>query len=202
MSEFDALNEQIRNCTRCRLSESRTHAVPGAGAHNARIVFIGEAPGFHEDQQGLPFVGAAGKFLNDLLASINMSRDDVYITNIVKCRPPDNRDPQSDEMEACRPYLDRQIELIEPQMIVTLGRFSMQLAYSGVTITQVHGRPKRIDDLLYVPMFHPAAALHQPRYRTLIEQDFGKLPELLSNMQGIPSSDDGGSLPPEQLSLF
>jgi DNA polymerase len=201
MSELETLDAQIRQCTLCRLSRARTHAVPGAGPANARIMFIGEAPGFHEDQQALPFVGAAGRFLEGLLASINLTREQVFITNVVKCRPPDNRDPQPDEIEACRSYLDGQIAAIAPKVIVTLGRFSMQLAYSGVSISRVHGQPKRIGEIVYVPMFHPAAALHQPRYRSLIEQDFDRLPELLSGLQDI-ASDEQRAAPPEQLSLF
>ncbi len=201
MSELETLHARIRQCTLCRLSRTRTHAVPGAGPANARIMFIGEAPGFHEDQQALPFVGAAGRFLEDLLATINLTREQVFITNVVKCRPPDNRDPQPDEITACRAYLDGQIAQIAPRVIVTLGRFSMQLAYSGVSISRVHGQPKRIGDVVYMPMFHPAAALHQPRYRSLIEQDFLKIPELLSGIQDI-TADDQHAAPPEQLSLF
>ncbi len=201
MSELKALHEQIRVCPLCRLSESRNHAVPGDGSPNAAIMLVGEAPGFHENEQGLPFVGAAGRFLEQLLASINLSRDQVFITNIVKCRPPDNRDPQKDEIEACSGYLERQIELVAPKLIVTLGRFSMQLAYTGVTISKVHGQPKRVGDVVYVPMFHPAAALHQARYRSLIEQDFAKIPEILSGLQSA-GNGSGGETPPEQLSLF
>jgi len=199
--ELTALAEEIRRCSLCRLSQNRTQAVPGSGPADARIMFVGEAPGYHEDQQGLPFVGAAGQFLDSLLASINLRRAEVYITNVVKCRPPNNRDPQADEISACRPYLDRQIELISPRVIVTLGRFSMQMAFSGVTISRVHGKPKRVGDVVYVPMFHPAAALHQPRYRSLIEQDFRRLPEILAQASSIEPADDEGQSP-EQLSLF
>ena len=164
-------------------------------------MFIGEAPGFHEDQQGLPFVGAAGKFLDQLLTSINLSRQDVYIANVIKCRPPNNRDPLPAERTACRPYLDKQIELIKPKMIVTLGRFSMQLAFSGVTISQIHGKPKKVGDFVYFPMFHPAAALHQPRFRVLIEQDMLKIPQILANIQSIEAEAEIPP-PPEQLTLF
>lgn len=201
MSELQTLAEQIRSCPLCALSRTRTLAVPGDGPEDARIMFVGEAPGYHEDQQGLPFVGAAGQFLESLLGSIGMRRSDVYITNIVKCRPPNNREPQPEEIAACRPYLDRQIELIHPRMIVTLGRFSMQIAFSGVTITRVHGKPKRIGDIVYVPMFHPAAALHQPRYRASIEEDFRRLPEILAEATSLEAEEDAGP-PPEQLSLF
>jgi DNA polymerase len=163
-------------------------------------MFIGEAPGYHEDQQGRPFVGAAGQFLETLLASINLTRQDVYIANVIKCRPPNNRDPQPDEIEACRPYLSQQIALIKPKIIVTLGRFSMQLAFAGVTISRIHGTPKKIGDIVYFPMFHPAAALHQPRYRSFIEQDMLKIPEILADLQSIEAEDDSPA--PQQLSLF
>jgi DNA polymerase len=201
MSELEELNQQIRQCQLCRLAKARTLAVPGEGPEDARLVFIGEAPGFHEDQQGRPFVGASGNFLEQLLATINLRREDVYICNIIKCRPPSNRDPQPDEIAACRPYLDRQLEIIKPKMVVTLGRFSMQLAFTGVTISRIHGQPKRIGDIVYMPMFHPAAALHQPKYRSLIEQDFLKLPEILSDIESV-EAEENASKPPEQLSLF
>ena len=201
MSELEELNEQIRQCQRCRLSKARTLAVPGEGPEDAAIVLIGEAPGFHEDQQGRPFVGASGNFLEQLLASINLSRRDVYICNVIKCRPPSNREPQPDEIAACRPYLDRQLELIEPKLIITLGRFSMRLAFSGVTISRIHGKPKKVGDTVYLPMFHPAAALHQPKYRSLIEKDFAKIPQILADIQSIQSGKSSPK-PPEQLSLF
>jgi uracil-DNA glycosylase family 4 len=201
VSELDGLGEQIRECLKCRLARGRTSAVPGEGPQNADIMFIGEAPGFHEDQQGRPFVGAAGQFLEELLASINLTRRDVYITNVLKCRPPNNRDPQPDELAACRPYLDAQIELIKPKIVVTLGRFSMQLAFTGVTISRIHGMPKKMDGIVYFPLFHPAAALHQPRYRSFIEQDMLKLPNLLADLQSVEAQDSGPDAP-EQLSLF
>jgi len=201
MSDLIALGDEIRACNRCRLAQGRTLAVPGAGSEHADIMFIGEAPGFHEDQQGVPFVGAAGRFLNQLLASINLTRDDVFIANVIKCRPPNNRDPQPDEVAACRPFLDRQIGLIQPKMIVTLGRFSMQLAYTGVTISRIHGTPKRFGDIVYYPLFHPAAALHQPRYRSMIEQDFLNIPQVLSEIQSVETIEEPPP-PPEQLSLF
>jgi len=199
VSELELLYEQIRQCHSCRLSQGRTLAVPGEGPEDAEIMFVGEAPGFHEDRQGRPFVGAAGRFLDQLLASINLSRRGVYICNVIKCRPPDNREPQSDELAACRPYLDGQIQLIKPKLIVTLGRFSMQLAFSGARISRVHGIPKKVGDLVYFPMFHPAAALHQPRYRASIEQDMLKIPQVLANLQSVES---GETEPPQQLSLF
>ena len=204
MAELNTLEEvraQIRGCQLCGLASGRTLAVAGAGPENADLMFIGEAPGFHEDQQGLPFVGASGKFLEKLLASINLSRSDVYIANVIKCRPPDNREPQPDELTACRPYLDRQIALIKPKMIVTLGRFSMQLAFSGVTISRVHGKPKKVGDVVYYPMFHPAAALHQARFRSLIERDMLRIPEILADLRSVEAQADAPP-PPQQLSLF
>ncbi len=176
-------------------------AVPGEGPADADIMLIGEGPGFHEDQQGRPFVGAAGHLLDELLASINMTRKDVYITNVIKHRPPNNRDPMPDELGACRFWLDQQIERIKPKLIVTLGRFSMQLAFSGVSISRIHGTPKKIGDIVYFPMFHPAAALHQPRYRTLVEQDMLKIPQILADLIDIdPGGDDPAQ--PQQLSLL
>jgi len=201
MEELQTLEQQIKQCQRCRLAKTRTTAVPGSGPADADIMLVGEAPGFHEDQQGVPFVGAAGKFLDQLLAKINLSRTDVYIANVIKCRPPNNRDPQPDEIAACEGYLQQQIALIKPKIIVTLGRFSMRLAFSGVTISRIHGTPKKVGDVVYFPMFHPAAALHQPRYRSLIEQDILKLPELLATIQTIESEQEPPA-PPEQLSLF
>jgi len=200
VTELQQLDEEIRQCERCRLGVLRTQAVPGEGPDHADIMFIGEAPGYHEDQQGRPFVGAAGNYLSELLASIGLSREDVYITNVVKCRPPDNRDPQPDEIEACEGFLERQIELIKPKIIVTLGRFSMRLAFTGTTISRVHGTPKRMGDIVYFPMFHPAAGLHQPRYKSFIEQDIKKLPAILSDINAL--ADEAEPEPPEQLSLF
>jgi len=201
MSELSQLNQQIRQCQKCRLGAARTLAVPGEGPENAKIVFVGEAPGFHEDQQGRPFVGAAGQFLDQLLASINIARREVYICNVIKCRPPANREPQPDELQACRPYLDQQLALLKPKLVITLGRYSMELAFSGVSITRVHGIPKRVGDLVFFPMFHPAAALHQPKYRSLIEQDMLKIPAILADLQAVDASQEQAK-PAQQLSLF
>ncbi len=173
------LAEQISNCPKCALAKTRTNAVPGSGNPNADIVFIGEGPGFHEDQQGLPFIGAAGKFLDELLASINLRREDVFICNVIKCRAPNNRDPLPDEIDACAPWLAQQLEMLKPRMIVTLGRFSMGRYFPGATIGRIHGQAKRIDGVLVVPMYHPAAALHQASLRQTIMEDFQKLPGLL-----------------------
>jgi DNA polymerase len=174
-----ALGEQIAICPRCELAQTRTHAVPGEGNPNADIVFIGEGPGFHEDQQARPFVGPAGKFLDELLASIGLQRRDVYICNVIKCRPPGNRDPLPTEIAACKPWLEEQLNVIQPRVIVTLGRFSMARYFPGQSISRIHGQPKRIGDVTVVPMYHPAAALHQASLRRTIEADFRKLPELV-----------------------
>ncbi len=173
------ISELVSGCQKCALSEGRNMAVPGEGNPNADIVFIGEGPGFHEDKQGRPFVGQAGKFLDELLASIDLRRQDVYICNVVKCRPPSNRDPQPGEIEACSPWLQQQLGIIKPKMIVTLGRFSMSRYFPGQAIGRIHGQTKEVDGVVIVPMYHPAAALHQASLRRVIEQDFQKLPEVL-----------------------
>ena len=180
MSELTDLYDLIARCPCSDLCKTRTMPVPGEGPEDAEIMFIGEAPGFNEDRTGRPFVGAAGQFLNKLLAFAGLQRSNVYITNVVKCRPPNNRDPLPEEIAACRPYLDGQIELIKPKVIVTLGRYSMSRWFPGESISRIHGQPKVVGDLTIVPMFHPAAALHQERYRSLIEADFQKLPDILA----------------------
>lgn len=180
MSELTDLYEIIERCPCSDLCQTRTRAVPGEGPEDAQVMFIGEAPGFNEDKTGRPFVGAAGQFLNKLLAAAGLERSSVYITNVVKCRPPNNRDPLPAEIEACRTYLDRQIEIIRPRVIVTLGRYSMSRWFPGESISRIHGQPRVVDGVTIVPMFHPAAALHQERYRALIEADFRKLPAILA----------------------
>lgn len=195
-----ALDAEVRQCTDCHLHQGRTHAVPGDGPIDARIMFIGEAPGFHEDQQGVPFVGAAGQFLNELLEEVGIDRGTVYITNVIKCRPPGNRDPKIEEVEACQSYLDRQIELIDPEIVVTLGRHSMARAFPDEKISAVHGQARKVGDQIYLPMYHPAAALHQPSLRSTVEADFEVLRDLLDgNIDPEPYTP-----PPdvEQLSLF
>lgn len=172
--------KQISACTDCGLSRGRTNAVPGEGNADADIMFIGEGPGFYEDQQARPFVGASGKFLDELLRSVGLDRKTVFIGNVVKCRPPNNRDPQPDEIAACKKYLDAQIETIAPRVIVTLGRHSMQRYFPGESISRVHGQPRRKDGTIIVPMYHPAAALHQASLRAVIEADFRRLPEFLA----------------------
>jgi uracil-DNA glycosylase family 4 len=200
MSELEALHEQIRVCTRCQLHAGRTNAVPGEGPEQADIIFIGEGPGFHEDKQGRPFVGAAGQFLEELLASIGLKREDVFITNVIKCRPPANRDPESGEIEACREFLDRQIELIQPKMVVTLGRFSMARYFPNAKISKIHGQPKKMDGVIYYPMYHPAAALHQPSLRRTVQEDMKRVPQLLAKMDQLAEEEPPQQV--EQLSLF
>jgi uracil-DNA glycosylase family 4 len=200
VSALSKLYEEIIVCQRCDLAQGRTKAVPGEGPEDADIMFIGEAPGFHEDRQGRPFVGAAGRFLEELLASINLSREEVYICNVIKCRPPGNRDPLVSEIETCQPFLDRQIELVKPRLIVTLGRFSMARYFPNATISRVHGQPKRVGEVIYYPMFHPAAALHQPRYRQDIEQDMLKIPQILAEAGQV--EEERPEQNARQLSLF
>lgn len=201
MSGLAELIAEVAVCQRCPLGGARKNAVPGEGPESADILFIGEAPGFHEDRQGRPFVGAAGHFLDELLASIGLRREDVYICNVLKCRPPNNRDPKPEETEACRPFLDRQIELVAPKMIVTLGRFSMARWFPAALISRIHGQPKKIGKVLYYPMYHPAAALHQSRYRSDIEQDMLRIPQLLAGATGF-IEEGPDQEPAEQLSLF
>ena len=197
-----ALAGQIAVCPKCELSKTRTHAVPGEGNPNADIVFIGEGPGFYEDQQARPFVGPAGKFLDELLASIGLKRQDVFICNVLKCRPPGNRDPLPTEMAACKPWLDEQLEAIRPRMIVTLGRFSLGLYFPGQSISRIHGQPKREGTVTIVPMYHPAAALHQGSLRRTIEQDFKKLPAILQEMLKQEPEPESRKPEPVQMQLL
>jgi DNA polymerase len=197
---------ETQACTLCPLHKSAQRAVPGEGPPGAAILFIGEAPGAQEDRQGRPFVGPAGQLLGELLARIGLRREDVFIANMVKHRPPGNRDPEPDEIAACKGYLDRQIELVNPRVIVTLGRFAMERFMPGGKISQVHGKPKVIGGRTFVPILHPAAALHNSSWRPLLEGDFDALGQLLA---GLAPEADGGAAspdevagPPEQLSLF
>ncbi len=201
--ELAQVANEVSACILCRLHSSRKKAVPGEGPADADILFIGEGPGFHENEQGRPFVGAAGRFLEELLASIELRREQVFICNVVKCRPPGNRDPMPDEIETCRPYLDRQIAAINPAVIVTLGRFSMARYFGTAKISSVHGQARTIDGRLVVAMFHPAAALHQPGLKQSIEEDFRKLPGMIAQARKRSAAD---SPPPpadaKQLSMF
>ncbi len=208
MSPEDILKQvaaEAAVCIKCDLQYSRKLAVPGEGPANVQIMFIGEGPGFHENEQGRPFVGAAGHFLDELLAAINLQRKDVFITNVVKCRPPGNRDPKIEEIEACSDYLERQMQAINPKVIVTLGRHSMSRFLPNAKISEVHGQAMKVRGRTIVPMYHPAAALHQASLRQVIEADFKKLPEWIAKADNVkevsvevsPAHED-----PEQLTLF
>jgi uracil-DNA glycosylase family 4 len=200
--ELAQIAKEVSGCTSCSLHSSRKKAVPGEGPADSSLLFIGEGPGFHENEQGRPFVGAAGKFLEELLASIQLSREQVFICNVVKCRPPGNRDPQPDEIKACCAYLDRQIAAIQPKVIVTLGRFSMARYFGASKISSVHGQARHIDGRLVVAMFHPAAALHQPGLRQSIEDDFHKLPGLIEQARKQAPSGSAPAPDTTQLSMF
>jgi uracil-DNA glycosylase family 4 len=182
--QLASYEQAVSACTRCRLAEGRTQVVFGFGNPDAELMFVGEAPGFHEDQQGVPFVGQAGKLLEKLLAGIGLERGDVYIANVIKCRPPGNRDPQPDEIEACESHLFRQIELIQPQLVATLGNFATKLLTGKpLGITRVHGQEQWTtlggNRVLLYPIYHPAAALYTPRMLEVLEEDFARIPELL-----------------------
>ena len=199
---LDEIAAQVRDCTRCELYRSRTNGVPGNGNPQAEIMFIGEAPGWHEDKQGLPFVGAAGQFLNEMLASIGLTRDEVFVTNIVKSRPPGNRDPLPDEIAACSHYLDAQIAAIQPKVIVTLGRFSMSRWFPGERISRIHGQARRFGSFVVVPMYHPAAALHQASLRETVEADMAKLPRIIDEARQNSAAGEETTPPIVQTRLF
>ena len=194
---FAGLYSEIADCPRCPLARTRTRTVPGSGPADAAIMFVGEGPGAREDERGLPFVGPAGRFLDELLAGIGLSRELVYITNVVKCRPPGNRDPEPQEIEACSSYLDEQVRIVDPQVIVTLGRFSMQRWFPGASIGRVHGQPQRLGERWVVPMYHPAAALHRGELRAVIQADFERLPALLDRLRGASDAGSTASAPAE-----
>jgi uracil-DNA glycosylase len=208
--DLAAFAESVAGCTRCRLAQGRTQVVFGSGNPRAELMFVGEAPGFHEDKQGLPFVGQAGKLLDRLLAGIGMQRGDVYIANTLMCRPPGNRDPQQDEIEACESHLFRQVELIEPTIVATLGNFATKLL-SGrpLGITRVHGQEQRTTlggrEVVLYPLYHPAAALYTPAMLKVLESDFARIPELLGRAL-VPEPElalvAGPTPPAQQLGLF
>ena len=212
---LDALRTEASACTRCRLHEGRTQVVFGNGHPDADLMFVGEAPGFHEDQQGIPFVGQAGKLLDRLLEGIGLTRADVYVANVLKCRPPGNRDPMPDEIEQCEPYLFRQIELIRPKVVATLGNFATKLLSGKPTgITRVHGIEQETtiggSRVLLYPIYHPAAALYTPAMLKVLEEDFARIPALMEREVGVPVSLSAAVAEPEpeqepvavQLGLF
>ena len=198
MSALNELYKEIAVCQQCDLSKYRTKVVPGEGPDNAEIMFIGEAPGWHEDQQGRPFVGPAGQFLDQLLASINLKRHQVYIANVIKCRPTGNRDPSPVEIQSCRKWLDSQVEMIRPKIIVTLGRYSMAMFFPGKSISKIHGTSQKRDGVICYAMYHPAAALHQQSLRQVIETDMLKIPSLLAEAKNITEAESQ----PQQLKMF
>ena len=205
--------EDTAGCTRCALAQGRTQVVFGSGSPDADLMFVGEAPGFHEDQQGIPFVGQAGKLLDKLLGGIGMTRADVFVANVLKCRPPGNRDPLPEEIAACEPHLVRQIELIEPRLVATLGNFATKLL-SGkpAGITKVHGYEQEVTlgsrTVLLYPIFHPAAALYTPSMLKVLEQDFARIPEILDRAvdEPAPATEAVAAVEPDpesvQLGLF
>jgi len=198
MSALSEINQAIEHCQDCELAKRRTRVVPGEGPENAQILFIGEAPGWHEDQQGRPFVGPAGQFLEQLLTSIGMKRDQVFIANVIKCRPPGNRDPLPGEIQTCAKWLDKQIELLKPKMIVTLGRYSMARYFPNETISKIHGKARKLGNITCFAMYHPAAALHQGNLRKVIEEDMLKIPPLLAETEKIVPAEEKS----KQLNLF
>jgi uracil-DNA glycosylase len=211
MSSEELLKEvavEVSTCSKCNLCKGRTKAVPGEGSLSAKVLFIGEGPGFHEDRQGRPFIGPAGQFLEELLESINLRRSEVFITNVVKCRPPNNRDPLPEEIAACNDYLDRQIAALKPRVIVTLGRFSMAKFFGNEKITAIHGRARKKDGYICIAMYHPAAALHRNELKETIREDFKKIPLVIAEAERMaaepPKVLQSKKLdePPQQLSLF
>jgi DNA polymerase len=206
--------EQVASCTKCALAQGRTQVVFGSGSPTAELMFVGEAPGFHEDQQGIPFVGQAGKLLDKLLGGIGLTRADVFVANVLKCRPPGNRDPLPEEIGACEPHLFRQIELIEPKLVATLGNFATKLL-SGkpAGITRVHGYEQEVTlgarTVLLYPLYHPAAALYTPSMLKVLEEDFARIPAILERVVDDAEPESEGAAVPDahepdsvQLGLF
>lgn len=198
MSSLGELSKEIAVCQRCDLYKNATRAVPGEGPETAEIMFIGEGPGLNEDQQGRPFVGASGKFLDQLFASIGLKREQVFIANVVKHRPPENREPLPTEIAACKSWLDRQIEIVKPRMIVTLGRHSMARFFPNKAISKIHGTAEKRDGIIYFAMYHPAAALHQGNLRSEVERDMLKIPGLLAEIKKESTVVEK----PQQMSMF
>ena len=200
---LEELDQSLRKCQACRLASGRTQVVFGTGNPNASIMFVGEAPGFHEDKQGVPFVGAAGKVLTGLLESVGLSRDDIYIANVVKCRPPNNRNPQTDEIETCKPFLLQQIQIIKPKLVCSLGNFAMQtLLERKIGITKVRGQIFRLPEFILFPLLHPAAALHQGNLMAPLREDFQKLKQILDDMSQEDVQPSSTPAKPVQMDLF
>ncbi len=213
--DLPKLSASLHDCQRCQLSAGRTQVVFGTGNPHASIMFVGEAPGFYEDREGEPFVGAAGKLLTELLRSIGLERSDIYIANVIKCRPPNNRDPLPDEIDTCKPFLLQQIALIQPKLVCTLGNFATQtLLERKVGITKVRGQMIQLEHFAVFPLLHPAAALHQGNLRVPLKEDFQKLTTVLEQMSKTPTSSpstlstskapskETSADPPTQMTLF
>lgn len=215
--QLNEIRQKVSECKKCKLHLTRNRSVPGEGPVESKVMFIGEGPGFHENEQGKPFVGQAGKFLDELLGYAGLKRETVFITNVVKCRPPGNRDPEMEELDECRPYLEAQIWIIDPPVIVTLGRFSMAHFILDGKISVIHGKPVTVNNKLIVPMYHPAAALHQPALKNVLIEDFKKLPGIIERglmeiKEKTITYDEGSTMPKnkgddhqqdvQQLSLF
>jgi uracil-DNA glycosylase family 4 len=198
---LEAIAEEVRACTDCRLAQGRTRAVPGEGNPDTEVVFVGEGPGQNEDRQGRPFVGAAGTLLQELLGMIGWAREDVFITNVVKCRPPNNRDPEPDEMAACEPYLRRQLGVLDPALLVTLGRFSLQTFMPGDRISRVHGTARPIDPATGAraatgyALYHPAAALRQGSLKETMQRDMAAVPEVLIRARAARAAESATEMP-------
>ncbi len=200
---LEELNQSLRDCQACRLSSGRTQVVFGTGNPHASIMFVGEAPGLNEDKQGVPFVGAAGKVLTGLLESVGLSRDEIYIANVIKCRPPDNRNPQTDEIETCKPFLLQQIQIIKPKLVCSLGNFAMQtLLEKKIGITKVRGQVFRLPEFVLFPLLHPAAALHQGNLMAPLREDFQKLKKILDEISNEPEQASPAPFKPIQMDLF
>jgi DNA polymerase len=182
---LEEISQEIQNCKKCSLYKTRTHPVPGEGNPKAEIMLIGEGPGYNEDLQGRPFVGTAGKFLEELLSEIDLKRENVFIGNILKCRPPQNRDPQPQEIAACIPYLKKQINIIKPKLIVTLGRYSLQEFLPGKSISEVHGKVSQYNNQVIFPMYHPAGALYRANLKQTIKEDMKKIPKALQTISKL-----------------
>ncbi len=200
---FVKMNKAVTTCTKCRLCKSRKNAVPGEGSLNAQIVFVGEAPGQQEDEQGRPFVGRSGMLLNEMLMKIGLSRRDVWIGNVIKCRPPENRDPMVDELRACTPYIESQVDLIDPKVVVTLGRIALDYFLPDVKIGEAHGKPYRYKTKIIFPLYHPAAALRNPTLKDVLQKDFYKLKELLNlDLKEIKFEGEKVKVEDDLISLF
>lgn len=197
------LHDSLRECQACRLASGRTQVVFGTGNPQASIMFVGEAPGFYEDKQGIPFVGAAGKLLTELLESVGLSRSEIYIANVIKCRPPNNRNPQTDEVETCKPFLLKQIQTIKPKLVCSLGNFAMQtLLERKIGITKVRGQVFRLTDFILFPLLHPAAALHQGNLMAPLREDFQKLKSVLDELSQEENETSPSTSKPVQMDLF